>query len=446
MHRYFHSAWFLLPILLISCNEDRSVIGLELLKDSEMLNVGTIDTLTIEAYTVEPKHLYTTNQSISPLGSYTDPIFGNVRTEFISQFAYSSSINFGDSAAADSLVVELFFRGSYGNTEFVPKINVYELTSDLDDTLEYFSDFDPSGIYNPVNINITEAEVKSLNVDPENDDSLILKINLSNEYAKKLIDAGFEFEYDSLFYLEDSIFRDKIKGLYFETEQAGEEGSILYTEPVNVMSRIVLYYHNDEDTLEYYYYFYGSDMKINIYNFENHNGAQIPFLNDQSYQDTAVYIQSLGGTAVNIKIPDIQGLAETLGKVSINKAVLIIPVLTDSIEQEEYEIPSQLGLRSINEEDEESVLPDDPLVFRYLGYYGGLYEGETNTYRFNISNYLQDIFNGGEYNDLRLFAGYYNQSQYTVSYNIREANRVILASGNNARIKIRLEIFYTEIP
>lgn len=444
MLRYFHSAWLLLPALLISCNEDRSVIGLELLKDSEILNVGTVDTLAIEAFTVEPEHLYTTNQSISPLGSYTDPIFGNVRTEFISQFAYSSSVNFGFSAVADSLVIELFFRGSYGNPEFVPKLNVYELTSDLDDTLEYFSDFDPSGMYDPVKINIADAEVKSLNVNPENADSLMVKIHLSNEYAEKLIDAGFE--YDTLLYSQDSIFRDQIKGLYIEAEPAGEDGSILYTEPASIMSRIVLYYHNYEDTLEYDYYFYVSYTKINIYNFENHNGAQIPYLNDQNFQDTAVYIQSLGGTAVNIKIPDLQGLADILGKVAINKALLIIPVLSDSIEQEEYEIPSQLGLRTIDDEGEESILPDDPSVFRFTGYYGGLYESETNTYRFNISNYLQDIFNGGEYNDLRLFAGYYSLSQYTVSYNTREANRVVLASGNNARTKIRLEIFYTEIP
>ncbi len=444
MRRYFHSAWFLLPVLLISCKEDRSVIGLELLKDSEVLNIGTVDTLSIKAFTVEPKHLYTTSQIISPLGSYTDPVFGVVKAEFLAQYAFSTYQEFGIGSVPDSLVIELFCKNYYGNPEFTPKINVYELTSDLIDSIEYFSDFDPSGMYNVNKINISDAKFRSLNINPNNTDSSLIQIHLSNEYAAKIMHSRFVG--DSLFYIEDSVFKAHVKGLYFEVEQAGEDGSIYYTEPVNLLSRIVLYYHNDEDTLDYDYYFYGSYMKVNIYDFNNHNEAKIPYLNDENFQDTAIYIQSMGGTAVNINIPYLTELTDLLGNVAINKAELIIPVLTDSIEQLTYKIPSQLGLRSINDEQEEALLSDDPSVFRLSGYYGGLYDNEIHAYRFNISNYMQDIFNGAEYNNLRLFAGYYNQSQYTISYNTREANRVVMASGNNQREKIKIEIFYTEIP
>ncbi len=444
MPRFFHSAWFFLPVLLISCNEDRSVIGLELLKDSEIINIGTIDTLTIEAYTVEPKHLYTSNQYISPIGSYKDPTFGNVKAELISQYIFSTFIDFGENPVADSLIVELFCKGSYGKSRFTPVINVYELTTDLNDTLAYFSDFDPSGIYDLNKINITEAKIKNLNINSGSNDSSLIQVHLSTDYAEKLISPGFVD--DSLLYTSDSLFKSYVKGLYFEAEQAGEEGTIYYAEPVDLLSRIVLYYHNDEDTSEYEYYFYGNYTSINIYDFDNHNEADIPYLNNQDFQDTAIYLQSLGGTAVNIKFPYLPELVDMLGSLSINKAELIIPVLTDSLEQLEYKIPSQLGLRAIDENGLESILPDDPSVFRLSGYYGGVFDSEIHAYRFNISNYFQEIFNGSDYSDLRLFAGYYNRSQYTVSYNIMEANRVVLASGNNERTKIRLDIFYTEIP
>ena len=56
------------------------------------------------------------------------------------------------------------------------------------------------------------------------------------------------------------------------------------------------------------------------------------------------------------------------------------------------------------------------------------------------------MFNGEEYSDLRLFVGTYNESTRLLSYNITDANRVVLASGNNSNNKIRLNIFYTKIP
>ena len=445
MRRYFHSAWFLLPALLITCNEDRSVIGLELLKDSEVLQIGTVDTLTVEAYTVEPTHIYTTKRNISPLGSYSDPVFGTVKTEFIAQYAFSTDPEFGVTAAPDSLIIELFCKNNYGDPAHTPKISVYKLTTDLIDSLEYFSDFDPSGMYNPDKINITDAKIKSLNVNPNNTDSSLIQIHLSNEYAFELMHPRFIG--DSLFYIEDSVFKAHIKGLYFGVEQAGEEGAVYYSEPVNLLSRIVLYYHDDVDTtLEYNYYFYGSYMKVNIYDFNDHNEANIPYLNNENFQDTAVYIQSLGGTAVNINIPYLTELTGLLGNVAINRAELIIPVLTDSVEQLTYKIPSQLGLRSINDEGEETLISDDPSLFRLSGYYGGLYDSETKSYRFNISNYIQNIFSGADYKNLRLFAGYYNQSQYTITYNTSEASRVVLASGNNPAKRMRIEMFYTEIP
>lgn len=432
-------------ILVVACKEDPSIIGLELLKDSEILNIGTIDTISIEAFTVEPEHLVTGGQlAISPLGSYVDSIYGKLKAEFLAQYAFSNYVEFDNNPISDSLIIELFCKGNYGNSEFKSKINVYELTSDLVDSINYYSDFDPAGMYNPNKINISEATIKKLNINTANNDSLLIRIKLSNDYAQQLINPAAED--DSLFYSADTIFRSYIKGLYFSVDQVEEDGLIVYAAPSNVLSRIVLYYHNDEDTLEYEYYFYGSYTSVNSYNFNNHNEAEIPYLNDEIFQDTAIYLQSLGGTAANIKFPYLSELIDDLGRVSVHKAELIIPVITDSIEQQVYDIPQQLGLRLLNVDGEESLLPDDPYIFRYSGYFGGTYDSQIKAYKFNISNYFQDLFLGGEYYDLRLFVGSFNETNLSLSYNISEANRVVLASGNNTTAKISLNIFYTRIP
>jgi hypothetical protein len=83
---------------------------------------------------------------------------------------------------------------------------------------------------------------------------------------------------------------------------------------------------------------------------------------------------------------------------------------------------------------------------RLAGYFGGTYDDEIQAYKFNIGNYVQQLINGNEYNDLRLFVGSYNESTGYISYNFIKAERVVLASGNNSNNRIRLNIFYTKIP
>ena len=459
MLRYFHTTlksrlpfipikqyinFGILLALLFACKEDPSKLGLEFLQESDIPDVRLTDTLTVEAYTIEPEPLITTGQYEIPIGSYIDPIFGCVKAEFLAQFAYSSYVDFGDDPVCDSLIIELFCSGSYGNYNFTSKINVYELTSDLVDSIDYYSDFDPSGLYDVNKINVSDAVISDMNTVDGNTDSTLIQIYLNNTFASKLIDPPVDD--DSLFYTNDSIFKANIKGLYFSADQVDEGGSIIYTLPSNKSSRMVLYYHNTEDTLEYSYYFYGSYVRIGIFDFNNHNEANIPYLNNKDLQDTAIYLQSLGGTVADIKFPHVSKLIDNLGRVSINKAELIIPVLTDSTKQSKYEIPDQLGLRTVNAEGEESYIHDDPLVLGLVGYFGGTYDDEIEAYKFNVGNYIQSLINGEEYSDLRLFVGTYNESTRLLSYNITDANRVVLASGNNSNNKIRLNIFYTKIP
>ncbi len=431
-----------LLISVYACQEDPSKLGLDFLKDSDLVEVGFIDTVTVEAYTIEPEPLITVGKYQMAIGSYVDPVFGAVKAEILAQFAYSYYIDFGDNPICDSLIVELFCSGGYGKDEFTSKISVYELTSDLADSIDYNSDFDPTGYYDINKINTSDPVVSDMNVDNDNTDSTLIQIYLSKFFANKLLNPTVD---DSLFYSNDSVFKANMKGLYFAVEQVSEDGRILYALPSNYSSRLILYYHNDEDTSSYSYYFYGSYVRIGVFNFNEHSGANIPYLNDTSIQDTAIYLQSLGGTAANIRLPYINSLISELGNVSVNKAELIVPVLTDSSEQTEYEIPSQLGLRAVNDEGEQSILPDDPSVLRLVGYFGGKYDDEIEAYRFNIGNYIQNLIEGGVYKYLRLFVGSYDESNMRISYNIEKANRVVLSSGNNANKKIQLNIYYTKI-
>ena len=151
--QYIYSC--ILLILLYACQEDPSKLGLEFLQDSDMLDVELTDTVTVEAFTVEPERLITTSQLNVPLGSYVDPVFGHVKAEFLAQYAFSDYVDFGMNPVCDSLIIELFCLGKYGNGEFASEIDVYELTSDLVDSIDYYSDFDPTGLYTINKINVS---------------------------------------------------------------------------------------------------------------------------------------------------------------------------------------------------------------------------------------------------------------------------------------------------
>ena len=63
---------------LASCNKEPDLIGIDLLPDSDYLNLSFTDTSTIIAYTVREDSLRTDELSANLLGYMNDPVFGNV--------------------------------------------------------------------------------------------------------------------------------------------------------------------------------------------------------------------------------------------------------------------------------------------------------------------------------------------------------------------------------
>ncbi len=71
------SATFLsLFFLLSACNKADSVLGLNALDPSDLLNANQVDTFTLETYTIVEDSVITDNPAFSLLGSYNDPQFG----------------------------------------------------------------------------------------------------------------------------------------------------------------------------------------------------------------------------------------------------------------------------------------------------------------------------------------------------------------------------------
>ena len=451
----------LIPILIITlvmtnCKEDPLKFGLDVLPQSDYLGVGYTDTITVKSYTVSQKHIISSNQSYTPFGSIVDPVFGKTKADFLTEFGPDYSIDFGTNPVLDSIFMVLHYSYYTGDSTMIPDASIYELTSNLTDSI-YYSDFDPSGIIGNTKINISNAY-------QINDSTPIIYIRLDPEFGNRLLHMS-DLDTANLAYNRD-LFKSYFKGLYVKTDQVSSGGAILNLnlayDPLTInpnisttsLSYILLYYHNDSTTagisLQYRFSIYDvTDKRVNLF---THDYSGFPIenaINDTTRQDTVNYVQSLSGTTVMLKFPDLQKLKEDLGPVTIMKAELTIPLAANDTSAL-YPAANRVSLIAYDNDGNKVYLPDDPV---YLGsnaisYFGGLLDSEKKQYSLNIGNYIQDYWQGKIKNyRLSLFTSSFNSvNLIPITDNALFANRSVLNSGFNPTRPIQLKITYTLTP
>jgi hypothetical protein len=426
--------------MFTSCDDDPSQLGLELLPDDDNIDLQKIDTITIEAYTIGPERIPTTNRGIMPIGNSYDPVFGALKAEYLTQITPTGYKDFGSNLVVDSVFLKLSYLDFSGDSTLIPRLEVYSLTEKLDDSV-YYSDTDPSGMHDGLNLSVSSTY--------RPDTTYNLKTRLDNAIGTSLLVPHVN---DSLFFSNDTVFGENFYGLYITTDPIEPNNVILYVDRTS----LVIYYHSDTDTSSYMFYseyqYFMPDVSVNIFN-HDYSGSQIQHLNDFSTQDGSIYVQSMGGTQVILKFPNLGILKEELGEISINKVEMFIPILSDSIELADFSPPSQMGLRIVDDNTE--FLPDDLLnVYRdsytgqslYINYMNGRYDSENYGYTFYLTGYFRDYFNDIiTSNELRLFAAWLNPSIAHSDYSIANLNRAILGSMVNQDKKITLKLLYTKL-
>src|SRR4030043_2024077 len=111
LHFFLYSPVFLifwLSFFAFSCKEDPESIGIEILPGGDLI-LGMDTTLIVEAYTLEYDSLRSNRKRLSPVGNYSDPVFGKVSTSVLSEFGPLTYLLFSQDAEPDSLILELFF-------------------------------------------------------------------------------------------------------------------------------------------------------------------------------------------------------------------------------------------------------------------------------------------------------------------------------------------------
>ncbi|MBK9356030.1 MAG: DUF4270 domain-containing protein [Bacteroidales bacterium] len=419
--------WAISGLTTYSCTKEPDLIGLDLLPAGDFLNIDYIDTSSIVAYSVREDSLRTDELSLNLLGSVSDPVFGTTTASIYTQYRLSkNNITFGENAVADSMILTLAYKGIYGDSLSSKTIRVYEMADSINYDSSYYStrtipvlpELIGEATFVP---NLSEADSVDGNYIPPH-----MRILLSPAFANKIITADINTLKDN------ESFQKVFMGLYITSEQATTPGtgSILYFNLLDAVSRLKLYYHNSTDTSSIDFPIGSSVARFNHYEHYNYAGADpslLEQLGDSSANSQHLYVQSMAGTKIKLRIPHLKALAEQK-HIAVNEALLVFSVEDTS---GVYEVPAQIAIKKLDADGNYTALPDENEGSSFL-------DGKSRygkEYRFRITRYVQNRLLNPDDPDygLMLFAAGSSLS----------GNRVTLKGVGAETGKIRLLIYYT---
>jgi hypothetical protein len=387
-----------IPALLViiiffvySCNKNPYQVGLNLLPASDTLNIKTIDTSTIVAYSVLQDTVRTDEANESLLGSLMDPVFGSTTVGFYMQYNLSAiTPDFGTNPVLDSAVLSIPYGSIYGDTTALQRLKVYEISQTFYyDTLYYSNSTLQTYPLLLADYSFVPRRYDSLTIGGVKTKAHI-RVNLgkySNYFGNKILTApaaALSTNADFLLFM---------KGLYIESQRSDYGGALLSFDPTNTYSEVLIYYHNEaNDSLSFILPGSSTSARFNHFDHNNYLNASPGFRqqvlqHDSALGKTALYIQGLAGVRVKLRLPFLKSLGKS-GKIAINSAIL---TFKNSQTDTTLAPPVTLTLLTIDSTGALSFLPD---YSEGTGFAGGGYHIDTRTYFFRITRYIQQVLDG----------------------------------------------------
>lgn len=372
---------------IYSCKKKPQKIGSDLQPSNSLITVSFNDAQDIVASTYKIPFLNTTKAGYSFIGNMNDPIFGNSNFDFYTQFRLSStSLNWGEHAVTDSVVLNLVYNGYYGDTtDKQLTVRVYELAEKLYADTTYKSN------------TATQCEATELGcltfvprpltpIDSTLDRGM-LSIPLDISIGNKLMEQDYE---------NITEFQDAFYGLHVVCDKNEIPASAVSFNLTHSYSCLRVYYHNDTDTLKYDFVVKSSDVRYNHYT-HDYSNSEIVFYDTLPENNKKLFVQGASGTRVWLRFPRIQQWADSLdGNVAINEAKL---VLSSAVAADDtlYSPPTKLVVAAakFNEADTTYAIIPDQLIS--AEYYGGNYNEDDREVWFRISEYIQNVIRNGNY-------------------------------------------------
>ncbi len=383
------SVLFFISFLLSSCYKSPKQLGAEILPQNSKLKIFYSDTCTIFAHSEKIDSVRTDVAAAKEniVGSIVDPVFGTTTAGFYTQFLMTSNgHDFGENPVLDSLVLQLRYSKTFGDTNTLITLHAYEMKESIYFDTMYYSNY---------TVPVYGKDYSNYRFAPRPHDSIPVGMDTINEIIRiRLSDIYPDLGNKILNATEDDLqdnehFSEYFKGLYIVAEPVQQEGVLLFFDLISHYSNLTVYYSNDEDdSLKYSFLMSGITARINRFE-RNFSKASQEFKQqviegDTSLGDKLLYVQGLGGVKTIITIPYIRDYAK-LGTIGINEAILELPgYQTEPF----YEFPRKMVLIQRLEDNDVGLLIDQ---FEGERYFGGFYNASRNVYEFRITRYIQSL-------------------------------------------------------
>lgn len=482
------SLFFLSAVALFSaCNKlDATELGTDLIPAVD--NVSTFETVLF----VEANNEFTNDSSfVGPTRDYilgtisNDPLFGKTTASILLQFKPNSFgsypfVNARDSiVAVDSVVLSLSYRGSFGDTNVLQRVRVFEVDPT---TGPFYIDTLTSVPYPPTTADVTsgngQVDIRTLNdsarikLGPDTVSVVNqLRIKLDTTLVgKKLIDFTTDNAYRS-----DSAFNVFNKGFVIVTDSSFGSNALMYFNPSQENTNLRVFYkvlRNGRLDTTFTTFSFGTNgfhAHANLIRRDYSGSPALTYLSNGNTADDLLYLQtSPNGTKGMLRIP---GLDTLSSNVLIHRAELIMEQVDDPSDQL-FPEPQSLYLDALDTSGRYSAIidprfyssgsPDFSLVGGFRRTTRDLQGNLTRSYQFDVTRYVQYIASRGRNNlVLRVTAPLFafnsfsifnydpqfnfNLSVPGVSLNNLAAGRVRLGGGNHPVKKMRVRIVYSKI-
>lgn len=422
-------------LLLSSCEEKPTMIGRDILPGTDFVSIISADTFKIASYTMYDYPERSEAQKTPFIGNYYDPYFGTTTSEFVSQVRLEKEWVKGV-YDVDSVKLVLRIVSVYGSSDVFRQLRITEISKQL------YSD---SAYYSNSAVDTTDFGL-SVDIPPLGSDTInSIEINLPPTFGEYLIR-----DQDQLFYSATSDdFRSYFKGIYMRVLSVSDSDPLLLG--LNVASAaslgeytnyIVVYMHDrDNNDINTSFRFLLDPLKENA-NFLRVRHDFSTASPDRKFDDiinnpvldSMSYLQGLSGVYTKLIIPGLEKIKNdpSGGKIAINKARLSVPVYYDGENYTSSKIPGYIYLRYVNSVGVKEIIPDY-YIDEYHNYFDGSLDTTYNSYKFNISNFIQDYLND---KDGLL------KPELEIFQSLTEVRNVIL-KANDSKSPVRLEMTLT---
>lgn len=431
----------ILIFFVYSCKKDPYQVGINLLPPSDTLNIKTVDTATIVAYSVLQDTVRTDEATQSILGSLMDPVFGSTTAGLYMQYNLSAeSPDFGSYPKLDSVVLSIPYGTIYGDSTALQTLKVYEINQTFYYDTLYYSNH---------TLQTYPLELANYSFVPKRYDSLTIFGVKTNAHIRVRLDKYSDYFGNKILTAPATALSTNanfllfMKGLYIESSRTNYGGALLSFDPTTTHSDITIFYHNEtNDSLYFILPGNSTSARFNHFDHNNYLNASPRFRQQVLQHDSALgkaelYVQGLAGVRVRLRLPFLKSLGKS-GKIAINSATL---TFKNSETDTTLQPPVTLSLLTIDSVGNLTFLPDES---EGAGYAGGSYHVTSRTYSFRISRYIQQVLDGKIKNtDMFLMA-----NDPTVANLI--TNRVIL-TGTKPQLpvistdRVNLQVIYTKL-